>query len=159
VSRYRQLLDSTNSMQDNVIKLEAVFDLKSDVNLRLWRSNKGLTVSLIMSLLEDASGTSLLGSWKGYPRPTAFLNNTIHQLADSLAYIHSCSVINYDTKPNNIIFTLTILLNVIITNFSCSEDKASSTNYSQGTILYLAPEIIAIKGHNSYKPFSFLSNL
>jgi hypothetical protein len=35
ISYYRQLLDLTNSMQDNVIKLKAVFNLKSDVNPRL----------------------------------------------------------------------------------------------------------------------------
>jgi hypothetical protein len=61
-SRYRQILNSTDSMQDNVIKLEAVFNLKSDVEPRSWRSDEGLTVGLIMSPPGDASGTSLLGS-------------------------------------------------------------------------------------------------
>jgi serine/threonine protein kinase len=142
-----------------VCKLEEVVNFNPLADPTTWRQDEGPTVGLIMTPPAATVALTILADWKTYSDPTAFLSDSMHQIASGLAYVHGLNVLHRDIKPDNIVYRLVDPVHAIIIDFGCSSPTPRSTRHDRGTVSYLAPEVMRIKSQESKEPFSFPSDV
>ncbi|KAF2820885.1 serine/threonine protein kinase [Ophiobolus disseminans] len=136
-------------------------DLRKEIKIigRLnHRNDECRIVGLIMSPPATTGALELLVSWKSLPDPATFLRDSVRQVASGLAYVHSLNILHQDIKPNNIVYHSISPVHAIIVDFGCSDLSPTSLCHDQGTVPYLAPEIMRVKDGESTQPFSFPSD-
>jgi serine/threonine protein kinase len=138
-----------------VCKLENVFNFNPLANPTTWRQDEGPTVGQIMTPPAATVALTILADWKTYRDTTAFLSDSMHQIAFGLAYVHGLNVLHRDIKPDNIVYRVVDPVHAIIIDFGCSSSTPRSTRHDRGTVSYLAPEVMRIKTQESKEPFSF----
>lgn len=83
--------------------------------------------------------------------PELHVNRIIFQLLTTVAYLHKCGIIHRDLKPENILLTdRTMDANIKITDFglSCICGMDELVTQPCGTLAYVAPEVLTLKGYN-----------
>lgn len=83
--------------------------------------------------------------------PELHVNRIIFQLLTTVAYLHKCGIIHRDLKPENILLTnKTTDLDIKITDFglSCICGMDELVTQPCGTLAYVAPEVLTLKGYN-----------
>jgi serine/threonine protein kinase len=146
-------------LQENVSKLEEVVNFDRYADPTTWRSDEGPTVGLVMTPAATTAALAILADWKTYCDPTAFLRDSMRQIASGLAHVHGLHMLHRDIKPENIVYCSVYPVRAVIIDFGCSSPTSTSTRHDRGTVTYLAPEVMRIKLQGSEEPFSYPSDV
>jgi len=164
---YRELYMLRNMKHPNIITLKDVKAPKYDQNNLQQYEEGGLDGSLdILQLVFECADCDLAKYLHSRRRGKQNLSDyecqhILYQLALATKYIHSANIIHRDIKPENICLDLNG--KPYLTDFGISEMVENNHKYSKyetilpisssssGTLLYLAPEILARGNHHSYQ--------
>ncbi|KAH8807604.1 kinase-like domain-containing protein [Xylogone sp. PMI_703] len=78
----------------------------------------------------------------------------LHQCLEGLAYIHGKGLMHRDIKPGNLVIVSRTPPRAMIIDFGSATWSKTSEDHGVGTIPYLAPEVIGLKRHTVWKPYS-----
>lgn len=111
--------------------------------------------------MENVAGGELYDSLLERRRfPELLVNQIISQLLETVAYLHNCGIVHRDLKPENILLSTKLPATptglpddtqIKITDFGLSRICGMDELIFEpcGTLAYVAPEVLTLKGYNS----------
>lgn len=81
----------------------------------------------------------------------------VHQWLKGLDHFHKHGIMHRDVKPDNLMIEMYDPLRVVIIDYGAASTSPTSCDHMQGTIAYLAPEVMSMK-RQPHNPSKYYDN-